>query len=54
MPITGMLLSYGLYKLVRKHIFEHPQARRRVVILIPYYISFSFSLMAIVAFTKSF
>lgn len=52
MPITGLGLSYGMHNLVRKHIFEHAKARRRIVVLIPYYICFAFTVMFFMVITK--
>lgn len=54
MPIVGLGLAYGLHTLVRKHIFEHPQARRRIMVLIPWYICFAATVMFFMSLTKNF
>lgn len=54
MPIAGLGLSYGMHFLVRKYIFEHSQARRRIMILIPYYICFASTVMFFFSTTKNY
>ena len=53
MPIGGMILAWLLHSIVKKYIFEHPEARRRVTILLPYQMLLSTYLMFIVAITKN-
>lgn len=54
MPLLGLLLSYLLYKLIKKHIYEHAEAAKRVVKFIPYQVTFSFTLMWYVALMKNY
>jgi phosphate/sulfate permease len=54
MPVVGLALAYGMHNLVRKHIFEHEQARRRIMILIPWYICFAATVMFFMSMTKNF
>jgi Na+/serine symporter len=54
MPILGLGLSFLLYNLVKKHIYNYTEATKRVVKLLPYQITFSFTLMWYVALVKNF
>ena len=54
MPCSGLLLTYFSHKLVRKHIFENKNARRRIIVFIPYYITFCGYIMFIMSVTKNF
>ena len=54
MPIVGITLAYFMHNAVKKHIFEHTQARRRIMILIPWYICFAFTVMFFMSFTQNF
>ena len=54
MPIVGMILTYFAHKWVNKAIFNHPEARKRIIVLIPYQICFSFTVMFFVALTKNY
>ena len=53
-PIAGMLVSYLMHKLMKKHIFESKNARKRVLIMTPYQMTISFYLMFGFALTKSY
>ena len=52
-PIGGMILAWLLHSLVEKHIFQHPEARRRLTILLPWQMFGSTYLMFTVALTKN-
>jgi len=53
-PILGMALA-GLAKhLMEKHILGHPECRKRILIMTPYYMTFAFYLMLGVPLTKNF
>ena len=54
MPIIGMALSYFTHGWVKRTFFDHSEARKRIIIFIPYQISFSFSIMFFVAVTKNY
>ena len=53
-PIAGMLVSYSMHKLMKKHIFDSKNARKRVLIMTPYQMTISFYLMFGFALTKSY
>ena len=53
-PIGGMTLAYLFHNLVQKHIFNHPEARRRVIILMPYQMTLTTYLMLAVAVLKNY
>jgi len=54
MPIVGMIMTYFSHKWLNSSIFNHPKARKRIIVLIPYQICFSFSIMFFVALTKNY
>jgi hypothetical protein len=54
MPIVGMILTYFAHRWVNSAIFNHSEARKRIIVLIPYQICFSFSVMFFVALTKNY
>ena len=54
MPILGMMLTYFAHRWINSAIFNHPEARKRIIVLIPYQICFSFSIMFFVALTKNY
>ena len=54
MPIFGMVLTYFAHGWLNSVIFNHPEARKRIIVLIPYQICFSFSIMFFVALTKNY
>ena len=54
MPIVGMVLTYFAHGWINRTVFNHPEARKRIIILIPYQICFSFSIMFFVALTKNY
>ena len=53
-PYLGMGMTLGCYTLVKKHIFEHPNARKRVVKLIPWYITLTSMLMFYIPMFKNY
>jgi phosphate/sulfate permease len=53
-PYLGMAMTLGCYLLVKKHIFEHPNARKRVVKLIPWYITITTTLMFYIPMFKNY
>lgn len=54
MPMLGLALAYMGHFLVRKYIYEYEKARRRVVVLIPYYITFCSFIMFFMTITKNY
>ena len=54
MPLLGLSLSYGMSKLIKKHIYQSEDATQRVVKIIPYQITLSFTLMWWVAVYKNY
>jgi len=54
MPVLGLLMSYFSHILVRKYIFEHSNARRRIIVLTPYYITFCAFIMFFMTLTKNY
>ena len=53
-PIIGMMLTYIAYHFLQKHVLQHADVKRRIVKLIPYQITFTFSVMFFAALTKNF
>ena len=52
-PIGGILLAHGFHTIIQKNIFDHPEARRRITILIPYQMLITTYFMVIVALMKN-
>ena len=53
-PIIGMITAYIFKNLVEKHILNHPECRKRILILTPYYMTLTFYLMLAVPLTKNY
>ena len=53
-PFLSTGLTWICYKLVQKHIFNHPNARKRVVIATPWYITFCLTFMFTIGVTKNY
>ena len=47
-------MAYVMHTVVKKQIFEHPQARRRIMVMIPWYICFCATVMFFMSMTKNF
>lgn len=54
MPLLGLLLTYAAHFGVRRWIFEHENARRRIITGIPYYITFCGTVMFFCSLTQNF
>jgi len=54
MPIVGMIMTYYAHGWVNSNIFNHREARKKIIVLIPYQICFSFSVMFFVVLTKNY
>lgn len=53
-PILGMLLALLIRHLMQKHIFEHSECRKRILVITPYYMTFAFFLMVGMPLTKNY
>ena len=53
-PILGMALASFAKTLIDKHIFNHSDCRKRILIIQPYYMTVTFYLMLGVPLTKNF
>lgn len=53
-PIMGMLLAILLQNLMEKYILNHPECRKRILIITPYYMTLAFVLMLGVPLTKNY
>lgn len=53
-PIISMGLTYAMYLVLQKQIYERKDARKRVIKFIPYQVSLSFTLMFSVLIIKQF
>ena len=53
-PVMGMVMAYFAKHLMDKHILNHPECRKRILIMTPYYMTFTFYLMLVVPLTKNF
>jgi phosphate/sulfate permease len=53
-PFIATGLTWACYRMIQKHIFKHPNARKRVVILIPWYITFCLYFMFTISLTKNY
>ena len=53
-PIIGMITAYILKNLCEQHILNHPECRKRILILTPYYMTLTFYLMLAVPLTKNY
>ena len=54
MPVLAMLLSFAVYKAIKKHIYLHEDAQQRIVRCMPFQITFTFTVMFYVALIKNF
>jgi len=54
MPLLGLFTSYLSHIVVRKYIFENKNARRRIIVLTPYYITFCAFVMFFMFLTKNY
>jgi len=52
-PFLAILLSLLSHSCVKKHIMEHPDARKRVVMLLPWYITMVLWIMFTIVMTKN-
>jgi len=52
-PFLAILLSLLCHSCVKKHIMEHPDARKRVVMLLPWYITLVLWIMFTIVMTKN-
>lgn len=53
-PILGMGLAALIKYLMEKHILNHPDCRKRILVMTPYYMTLTFYLMLGVPLTKNF
>ena len=53
-PILGMGLATLIKNLLEKHILSHPDCRKRILVMTPYYMTLTFYLMLGVPLTKNF
>ena len=53
-PVLGMVLAYLFKYMMEKHILSHPDCRKRILVMTPYYMTFTFYMMLVVPLTKNF
>ena len=53
-PVLGMALAALAKHLMEKHILNHPDCRKRILVMTPYYMTLTFYMMLGVPLTKNF
>lgn len=51
-PLCGLGLAWVAHEFINKHIFNHREARKRVILFLPYQMTLSFYLMFGTAVSK--